>query len=463
MKTTNIGKTIVIWLCAIALFVETLDSTIIILAIPTIAKALTIPPLQLKYALTSYLLAVTMIIPISGHWADKFGTKVVFSSGLFLFTIGSLACALSNTLPALVLSRILQGMGGAVILPVSRMMLLQLFEKHELVKASNYFVIPGLLGPIAGQILGGALIHFTSWHWIFLINIPIGILGIILTLRYVHNQKEDRAPIDYIGFLLYSVALVILAYLLDDSAQLHHLWHALMLAASSATLFVGYFYYSKGRKNPILATKLFRDRTFRFTSIGMTWTRMSFSGFSLLIPIMLQSIYHLTPLHTAYMMSALAIGMIIGKLIQTYIYRYITFKQLLIITNTTLCIDYLLITHLSPTLETGLFIALLVISGVLMSSFFTASNVLCFSSLKPLEISQGTSINATVRQFSRLAGIGLTTLVLGYAAQTNITVSNLLSREHFNHTFMFLAILTITSNLFLILLKHNAGEQAIPK
>src|SRR5215831_13588085 len=198
---------------ACAMFMQNLDSTVIATALPTIARALDESPLRLNVAITCYLLSLAVFIPISGWTADRFGARRVFSTAIVVFTLGSIGCGCANSLPALVASRIVQGMGGAMMVPVGRLVLLRTVEKSDLVRAMSYVSVPALIGPVMGPPLGGSIVTYASWRWIFFINIPIGVLGIALVNLVVGDLKETgRRPLDRSGFVLTGIGLASLAF-----------------------------------------------------------------------------------------------------------------------------------------------------------------------------------------------------------------------------------------------------------
>ncbi|WP_407644433.1 MFS transporter [Dongshaea marina] len=196
------------WIAGMAFFMQTLDATIINTAIPALARSLHHSPLAMQLTIISYTLTVAMLIPVSGWLADRFGTRRVFALAVFLFTLGSLTCAMSTTLTQLVFSRVLQGVGGAMMVPVARLALLRCYPRRELVRVLNLATMPGLIGPVVGPLLGGIFVTYASWHWIFLINIPVGIIGLILTWRYMPNVTSTRRRFDWLGFLLFGLCLV---------------------------------------------------------------------------------------------------------------------------------------------------------------------------------------------------------------------------------------------------------------
>lgn len=197
------------WIAAMAFFMQALDATILNTALPAIAHSLNRSPLAMQSAIISYTLTVAMLIPVSGWLADRFGTRRVFIIAVSLFTLGSLACALSSSLTELVIFRVIQGIGGAMMMPVARLALLRAYPRSELLPVLNFVTMPGLVGPILGPVLGGVFVTWASWHWIFLINIPIGVIGILYARKYMPNFTTPRRRFDIGGFLLFGLSLVL--------------------------------------------------------------------------------------------------------------------------------------------------------------------------------------------------------------------------------------------------------------
>lgn len=232
------------WIAGIAFFMQTLDATIINTAIPSLAKSLHESPLTMQLTIISYTLTVAILIPISGWLADKFGTRVIFGWAVGLFTLGSLACGLSDTLTQLVLSRILQGVGGAMMVPVARLALLRSYPRNEFVHALNLATMPGLIGPVIGPVLGGVLVTYASWHWIFLINIPVGIIGLWMTKRYMPNFTSTASKFDGWGFILFSSSLITLLSGIELLTKSETVLIPIITLLMGFTLLVTYIYYA---------------------------------------------------------------------------------------------------------------------------------------------------------------------------------------------------------------------------
>ena len=292
-------------IAAMALFMQSLDATILNTALPAISASLNESPLEMQMTIISYSLTVALFIPLTGWMADKYGTLNVFRAAVGVFVLGSVACAMANSLNTLIWSRILQGVGGALMMPVARLTIIRNVPKTQLVAAWNAMAMAGLIGPVLGPIVGGWLVTHATWHWIFLINIPIGVLGIVFAGRYMPNSRGKIKKLDWIGFILFAGGLAGVTLGLDllSEERANSGLTAVMLSAGFIS-FLLYYYYAKRAQNPLLPLNVFRVRTFRIGMIANIFIRLTASGIPFLMPLMLQLVFHygadiaLRPLHS---------------------------------------------------------------------------------------------------------------------------------------------------------------------
>ncbi len=257
METDKAFSTKLPWLAAIALFMQSLDTTILNTALPVMARDLNHSPLQMQAAVIGYALTLALLIPLSGWLADRYGTKRIFAIAVSLFTLGSLLCALSATFEQLVGARVLQAVGGSMMVPVSRLTLIYAYPKDRLLAVINFITIPGLVGLLLGPLLGGWLVDVASWHWIFLINIPIGIAGIVMTYKIMPNFTHPVKRMDFAGFAIFSIALISLSLFMEANSTFSiGLWWSLAILATALVFGVGYVLYSRRIDNPIVDLKL---------------------------------------------------------------------------------------------------------------------------------------------------------------------------------------------------------------
>src|SRR5713226_7378669 len=314
---------------ACAMFMQNLDSTVIATALPTIARSLDESPLRLNVAITCYLLSLAVFIPISGWTADRFGARRVFSAAIVVFTLGSIGCGMANSLGALVIARIVQGMGGAMMVPVGRLVLLKTVPRSELVRAMSYVSVPALVGPVIGPPLGGFIVTYGSWPWIFFINIPIGVIGVVLVRLFIENIREAAVrPFDLRGFMLTGIGLASLAFGFEMMGRgelpLTVILGLLTLGALCLTLYVR---HARRVDHPIIDLALMRIPTYRMTTIGGFIFRMGLGALPFLMPLMLQVGFGLDPLTSGLITFASAAGAMSNKLLVSAIIRTFGFRR----------------------------------------------------------------------------------------------------------------------------------------
>ena len=443
---------------AIAMFMETLDATIVSTAIPQIAQHLRISPILLKFALTSYLVSLSIFIPISGWLADKFGTQRIFASAIGVFTVGSIWCGVADSLIMLVSGRIIQGIGGAMMMPVGRLMILRTFPKEDLIMTNNYVSIPGLIGPTLGPLLGGVITTYLSWRWIFFVNIPFGLFGIYLAVKYFTNHKDLAiAKLDIWGFILFGLSMAGLALCLEliGTQFISHNMH-IMLSMITLLLFILYIGHATHNPQPLLNLKLFKISTFKITIIGSLLSRLGLGGVPFLLPLLFQVGFKLSPVDSGLLTFPLALGMMSMKFFVKPLLQYLGFKLALIANTIFVGISImqlgLIDAHTAPLLI-GLSVF---IYGILSSLQFSCLNTLTYADLDNKAMSQATSIASTVQQFSRSIGVSCAAFLLHYfiLSKTNLNISS----QAFGQTFFIIGIITILSSIIFLQLKKDAGQ-----
>src|ERR1039458_6878369 len=310
MDAGPFSKRLLPWLVAVAFFMESLDTTILNTAVPTIAAALKVAPLSMKAVLSSYTLSLAVFIPISGWMADRFGTRRVFAWAIGLFTFGSVLCGFCSNIHLLVACRVIQGCGGAMMVPVGRLTLVRTFAKSELVGAMSFVAIPSLIGPMLGPVAGGLIVAYLSWRYIFFLNLPIGIAGLIFVFLYLPDYREKKTrPLDIVGLIMFGSGISLLSYVLevfDDHtlAMTDILW----LSALSILLIVGYCLYSARATYPLLDLTLFRIRTFSAAVSGGFFTRLGMGGVPFLLPLLYQVGLGFTPVQSGLLVMPQALA-----------------------------------------------------------------------------------------------------------------------------------------------------------
>lgn len=394
---------------AVALFLENMDSTVIATALPAIAADIGTSPIALKLALTAYLVSLAIFIPTSAWMADRFGAKRVFRVAIAVFVVGSIACAMAGSLGAFVLARFLQGMGGAMMTPVARLVLVRATPKRELVSAMAWLTIPALIGPIAGPPVGGFITTVFTWHWIFIINVPIGIAGIWLAGRFLPEvEPAGTGPIDWTGFLLSGLAAAGVVFGLSV-VSLPALPPVIGLLALAGGLVSGIAYWRHARRHPrpILDPRLFSVPVFRTAILGATFFRIGIGATPFLLPLLFQLGFGMTPLQSGLLTFASALGALAMKFLAPATLRMGGFRRVLVATafgSALLTGAYALFTPGTPA---SIIIAVLLAGGFLRSLVFTSLNALVFSDIEDKDASQATAIAAVAQQISIALGVAI--------------------------------------------------------
>ncbi|RCS25822.1 MFS transporter [Phyllobacterium salinisoli] len=394
---------------AVALFMEQMDSSVISTSLPAIAADIGTSPIALKLALTAYLVSLAVFIPVSGWMADRFGAKNVFRTAIAIFVIGSVACAASNSLIAFVVARFLQGMGGAMMTPVGRLVLVRSTPRHELVSAMAWLSIPALVGPLVGPPVGGFITTYFSWHWIFLINVPIGLLGIWFATRYLPDIGErSLRPLDWPGFVLSGVGMSAVVFGLSV-VSLPYLPPIIGFALVGIGIVSGILYMRHARRtpNPLLDLSLFQNQVFRTAVIGGSVFRLGIGAIPFLLPLMFQIGFGLNPFQSGMMTFVSAIGAMGMKFGANHIFSRYGFRYTLMF-GSLVSAAFIAINGLfTPTTPYVLILSLLLISGFLRSLFFTGVNALAYAEIPDARTSQATPITAVAQQVSIALGVAL--------------------------------------------------------
>ena len=394
---------------AVALFMENMDSTVIATSLAAIAHDIGTEPISLKLALTTYMVALAIFIPISSWIADKFGAKTVFRWAIVVFILGSVACAVSNSLLTFVGSRFLQGMGGAMMTPVARLVLVRVTPRNQLVDAMAWLSIPGLVGPILGPPIGGFITTFASWHWIFLINVPIGLIGVLMVNKYLPDwQRNEPRKLDFTGFLLAGVCFA--GFVFGISVlTLPALPAAFGYGSMALGVIAGavYWFHFRRTEYPILDLRLFTQPLFRLTMIGGTVFRLGTGAMPFLFPLMLQLAFGLSPFESGMVTFASAVGAFAMKFVAERIIARIGFRSALITACTITAAGVLAMGLYSPGTPTPIMMGFLVITGFFQSLFWTTTNAFIFADIDDKDAGQANVISQVSVQLSLAFGVAL--------------------------------------------------------
>jgi len=460
MTDTDTIKRYLPWLVATALFMEQLDATIVNTAIPSIAASLHVTPLSLKSVVTSYILSLAVGIPVSGWMADRFGTKRVFGTAIAIFTVASVLCGLSLNAPMMVAARLLQGLGGAMMMPVGRLSIIRTFPKNELLGAMNFVILPALIGPLLGPTVGGLIVHWISWRAIFFVNVPVGLLALYLVWRHMpdYHGAEPR-PLDVIGLILFSSGTAILSWLLEVFGEhtLDPTQAGLMLALSIALL-AAYGWHTTQHQFPLLRLTLFKVRTFRVSVLGGFITRLGIGGLPFLLPLLYQLGLKLAPWQSGLLMmptAAAAMGM---KLIASKVLARFGYRQILIVNTVCIGITIGLFSLVSPATPWYAIAGIGLLQGFFNSLQFSSMNTLAYADVEQKDSSMASTIASSFQQLSMSFGLAagsiITAWFLGDVPQTNQPMVT----QALHHAFLTLAALTMLSSLVFWRLRRDDGE-----
>ncbi len=443
---------------ACALFMENLDSTVLSTALPTIARDFGVSPINLKLALTSYLLTIAVFIPASGWLADRFGARTIFRIAIVLFTTGSICCGLSHSIGEIVASRILQGLGGAMMVPVGRLVILKSVSKTELVGALAWLTVPALIGPVVGPPLGGFITTYFDWRWIFWINVPIGILGLVLATLFIPDIRgEERVRFDYPGFVLSSFGIA--GFVTGSTSLGLNLmpWPFVVLTLfSGGALLVAYVIYSRRIANPILDLSLFAIPSFRASVIGGLLFRIGIGAMPFLLPLMLQLGFGLSPFQSGSITFVSAIGAIAMKFVAPPLLRRFGFRSVLIANSVIAAIFIGMPAAFDLGTPLHMITGLLFIGGFFRSLQFTSANALSFADVPQARMSRATSLTSVFQQLSMSIGVSVGAIALELSLASTggtITVAT------FHPAFIVIGLISMSSVIFFAKMPRNAGEE----
>ena len=443
---------------ACALFMENLDSTVISTALPTIAADFGASPIHLKLALTSYLLTIAVFLPASGWLADRFGARLIFRLAIAIFTIGSILCGFSGSIGAIVFARVIQGIGGAMMVPVGRLVILRTVPKHELVGSLAWLTVPALIGPVIGPPVGGFIITYFDWPWIFWINIPVGILGLVLATLFIPDVRgEERVTFDRLGFALSSLGL---AGFMTGSTTLGLGLLPLPVvvdpAVGGAALLVAYVVHSRRTANPILDLTLLEIPTFRHSLIGALLFRIGMGATPFLLPLLLQIGFGMTPFQSGLITFAAAVGAIAMKFVAPPVLRRFGFRNVLLWNTLIAALFVSLPAVFTIATPVALMTGLLLIGGFFRSLQFTSINALSYADISSLRMSRATTLISVAQQLSLSVGVSVGAIAL--ETSTRFTGGAIVASD-FWFPFLVVGAISLASLIPFRMLAQDAGDE----
>jgi EmrB/QacA subfamily drug resistance transporter len=438
---------------------ESLDTTILNTAVPAISSALHVAALSMKAVLASYTLSLAVFIPISGWMADRFGTRRVFASAIGLFTLGSLLCGISTNIHVLVLCRVLQGCGGAMMVPVGRLTLVRTFAKSELLRTMSFVAIPALVAPMLGPIAGGLIVGYLHWRYIFFLNIPIGLAGLIMVYMHLPDYREERMhPLDIVGLILFGAGIALLSYVLEIFGE-HTLSSREMagLLALSVVLLAGYGVHAKHLAFPLLQLNLLGIRTFRAAVSGGFFTRLGIGGVPFLLPLLYQVGLGFTPIQSGLLIMPQAIAAMSMKVVMPRLLSLIGYRGVLI--SNTLILGVLLLLFATIGLHTPVWVIVLLafLFGAFSSLQYTSMNTLVYADITEEQTSNASSIASTMQQMSISFGVATAGLATAFFIPSTEHSSAVEMIDGIHKALLVLGGLTIVSTLVFRSLKRGDG------
>jgi EmrB/QacA subfamily drug resistance transporter len=441
------------------MFMQSLDSTVIATALPTMAKAFGAVPVHMNVALTSYLLSLAVFIPASGWIADRYGARNVFRVAIAVFTLGSILCGRADSLAFLVGARVLQGIGGAMMVPVGRLVLLRTAPKQELVAAMAWLTVPALLGPVLGPPVGGFIVTYVSWRWIFDINIPIGILGIALVTLFVEDVREPpHGKFDGIGLLLCGIALASLMFGLETAGRgvVPPRTTELMIGVGLVAI-VGYLLHARKHPAPLLDLSLMRLPCFGVALTAMMLFRTGIGAIPFLLPMMLQVGFGASAVQSGLITFASSAGALVMKPATQHALRLFGFRDTLVWNGVISAVMIAICAAFRPTWPAAAIYAALLIGGFFRSLQFTAYNTLAYGDVPRARMSSATSLYVTCQQLA--ATIGISTGAIALEISTTMAGRSSPQPIDFSHAFLVVAMFTLVAAPIALWMPRDAGDE----
>ncbi|MFA6302073.1 MAG: MFS transporter [Legionella sp.] len=455
-------KNIILMIVAIAMFMEAVDTTVLNTAIPAMAHSLQVNPISLKLALISYLLSLAIFTPISGWVADKYGVKRVFIFAIGIFTLSSIWCGFTNNLIQLICGRILQGIGGSLTLPVGRLIIVRTCERNELVSKMSIVVMIAAMGMMLGPVVGGIITNHFSWHWIFWINAPIGLIAMILAAFLLPSMPAQAVyQLDKIGFFLFGTGLAFLTLGLSILSESKiGLIDSGILIGMAVLLLSLYIWHSRTKIHPIVKIELLRVRTFKVSVLGNLLSRMGFGGIPFVLPLMFQLVLGFSPQTAGFLLAPIALGVLMVKPLSLRLLRLFGYKNLLLINTFLMTLSLCSFMLINQYSSHGLISLLTFCYGFIISLQYTGMNSLAYGNLQQEDISSATSIMSTIQQLGQSFGVAVAAIIISlfsgaYAGHQSFTI------KIFHQTFFALALLTLCSLFLFMHLKKDDGKELI--
>ena len=442
-----------------AIFLEQVDGTVLATALPTMAHDFRVSAPAMSVAVTSYLLALAILIPVSGTIADRFGAKRVFNSSIAVFILGSILCSLTRSLPMMVAARLLQGMGGAMMAPVGRLVILRTVDRRHLVSSMSWTLMPAILGTLAGPPLGGFIVEYLDWRWIFYINVPIGVLGYWLVRRYIPVVQSIARPsrFDWLGFALCSIGLGCLLFGLELFGENTHLFNALALIAVGIAAGLAYLRHAKRRVDPVVDLSLLRIDSFRLSVISGSLMRITQGAQPFLLPLLFQIGFGFSAVRSGQLILATSLGALLARSFTTRILRWVGFRRAMVYNGVLASLGYAVCAFFQPDWPFWLMFGLLVCCGAFMSFQFAAYNTVAYEAVPTDRMSAANSFYSTLQQLMLSVGVCCGALILKFTMGLAHNVEP--SRLNFSVAFLIVTAISLSSTRWHRAFAHDAGHE----
>jgi len=453
------GASLIVTLVAATFFMENLDGTIIATALPQMAHSFGVHPADMSLGITAYLLTLAVFIPISGWAADRFGLRTVFASAIAVFTAASVLCAATSTLPAFAAARVLQGIGGAMMVPVGRLAVLRATPKDGLMRAIAIITWPGLVAPVIGPPLGGFITTYSSWRWIFYLNLPLGCIGMFVALRYLDNTREDATRrFDLPGFALCGLACTTLLYAMELIGSNDTPWPlASALVAVGVVAGVAAWLHLRRAREPVVDLSALKVKTFAVAMGGGSLFRISLSAVPFLLPLMFQVGFGMNAFESGLLTLAVFAGNLLMKLVTTPVMRRFGFRPVLIVNGVLAALSLAAMSLLSPATPKTVIVAVLFASGLSRSLQFTALNTLSFADVPKAQMSGASALSSTLFQMTMGIGVAVGAIALRLAEWMHGHDSQSIAPDDFSVAFLIVAVVGLVGVADLFGLARDAG------
>lgn len=451
-----------LWIVAFGFFMQALDTTIVNTALPSMAQSLGESPLHMHMVIVAYVLTVAVMLPASGWLADRVGVRNIFCAAIVLFTLGSLFCAQASNLNELVMARVLQGVGGAMMVPVGRLTVMKIVPREQYMAAMTFVTLPGQVGPLLGPALGGVLVEYASWHWIFLINIPVGIVGAIATLLLMPNYKMQTRRFDMSGFILLALGMATLTLALDGQKGLGISTLALAgLVATGVMAILLYLRHAKGNDAALFNLSLFKTPTFSLGLAGSFAGRLGSGMLPFMTPVFLQIGLGFSPFHAGLMMIPMVLGSMGMKRIVVQVVNRFGYRRVLVATTLGLALVSLLFMSVALLGWYWLLPVVLFLQGMVNSTRFSSMNTLTLKDLPDDLASGGNSLLSMIMQLSMSIGVTVAGLLLGMYGHQHVAVDSGTSHSVFMYTYFSMAVIIALPALIFARVPDDTSQNAV--